>query len=66
MPTLTVGRDDAEDLEGDTVRIDGDELVLLRPGADVRVPLEDVRSIVAGEPASGDEPATDEGEVLLA
>lgn len=63
-PELTVRRDDAPDLTGDTVRFDGDELVVLGRAETVRVKRDDVRSIIAGRPADPDDPATDEGVVL--
>lgn len=51
MPTLTVRRDDAPDVSGDTVRFDGDELSVHGPCGSVTVHIDDVRSIIAGEPA---------------
>lgn len=66
MPVLTVRRHDAPDLTADTIMPEGGRLVVTTRTSTTYVDLEDVRAIVAGEPASGDEPATDEGEVLLA
>lgn len=66
MPVLTVRRHDAPPITADTVKPAGDRLEVFTTDGVVYLALEDVRSIIAGEPASGDEPATDEGTVLLA
>jgi len=64
MPVLTVRRENGEDLTADTVLPRGDRLVVDSRDATTYVPLEDVRAIVAGEPADPEQPATDEGVVL--
>jgi|GEM_PF-6976662 len=50
MTELTVRRDGAPDVTGDTVRLDGDELVVLGTDGDETVSLEEARSVIAGRP----------------
>lgn len=53
-PTLTVRCHDGRDITGDTVLFEEDAIRVMGRGDTVTLPYEDVRGVIAGEPADQD------------